>query len=228
MSALSFPSPVNRCIVILGGSFDPVHVGHVALADYFVRLLVPDELRVIPTGNPWQKRGLTASPQDRLEMLRRAFGRQPVPVVIDEQEIRRPTETYTIDTLRSVRAEAGSETSVVFLLGADQLQHLDTWNDWEQLFDLAHLCAASRPGFAIDAAHLPAAVAREFTRRAATPGQIRETAHGLSYLASNLAVDVSATAIRAAMQRGDRTDSLKPLIPGGVLDYIEQHHLYQT
>jgi nicotinate-nucleotide adenylyltransferase len=218
----------RRCIVILGGSFDPVHIGHVALADYFVRLLVPDELRIIPTGNPWQKGGLRATPDDRVEMARRAFDRQPVPVRIDEQEIRRPSATYTIDTLRSVRAEAGPRASIAFLLGADQLQQLDTWHDWLQLFDHAHLCVASRPGFSIDGSHLPAVVAREFRRRAATPEQIRNASHGLTYLASNLHIDVSATAIRAAMQRGERPESLKSLIPGGVLDYIEQHHLYRT
>ena len=63
----------RRCVVLLGGSFDPVHYGHVALADYFVRLLAPDELRIIPAGNPWQKPRLQASAEDRVEMIRRAF-----------------------------------------------------------------------------------------------------------------------------------------------------------
>lgn len=216
---------VTRCVALLGGSFDPVHKGHVALADYFIALLQPDELRVIPAGNPWQKHGLQASGQDRMAMVRSAFSTQKVAVNIDQQEILRDSATYTIDTLRAVRKELGPDVSVVFLMGADQLQHLNTWQEWQQMFDYAHICAASRPGFAMDAAHVPADVAQEFARRAGSPEQIRNTAQGLAYLAPNLAVDISATAIRAALQRGEHPISL---VPPGVLDYIEQHHLYKS
>lgn len=216
---------VTRCVALLGGSFDPVHKGHVALADYFIGLLQPDELRVIPAGNPWQKHGLQASGQDRMAMVRSAFSTQKVAVNIDQQEILRDSATYTIDTLRAVRKELGPDVSVVFLMGADQLQHLNTWQEWQQMFDYAHICAASRPGFAMDAAHVPADVAQEFARRAGSPEQIRNTAQGLAYLAPNLAVDISATAIRAALQRGEHPISL---VPPGVLDYIEQHHLYKS
>ncbi len=208
---------------MLGGSFDPVHNGHVALGEYFVKLFAPDSLRVIPAGNPWQKDGLQASAQDRVEMLHCAFDKQTLPIQFDLQEIRRDTATYTIDTLRAIRAEVGAETSLMFLIGADQLQHLDTWQEWRQLFDYAHICAASRPGFAIDATQVSPAVTAEFARRAGTPEQIRNTPHGLSYLAENLAVDISATEIRAALNRGERPETL---VPRGVLDYIEQHHLY--
>jgi nicotinate-nucleotide adenylyltransferase len=214
---------MNPCIAVLGGSFDPVHDGHVALGGYFAKLLFPDELRIIPAGNPWQKHGLRAAPQHRVAMAELAFARLPVPVHIDEQEIRRGTPTYTIDTLRALRAELGPETSIAFLIGADQLQQLHTWKDWQQLFDYAHVCAASRPGF--DVTRLDAAVAREFARRTATPEQIRMTAHGLAFLATNLAVDVSATEIRNALARGETADTL---LPPGVLDYIKQHHLYEN
>lgn len=212
-----------HCIALLGGSFDPVHNGHVALGSYFVKLLFPDELRLIPTGNPWQKSGLQASADDRVAMLRLAFARQPVPVAVDRQEIDRQGATYTIDTLRAIRAEVGPNTSLAFLIGADQLQKLNTWKDWRKLFDYAHICAASRPGFALDAAHVPAEVAQEFVRRTATPAQIRATANGLTYLAANLAVDISATAIRDGLH-GTQAQSA---LPAAVLDYLQQHHLYQ-
>lgn len=214
----------RRCIALLGGSFDPVHNGHVALAEYFIKLMAPDQLRVIPAGNPWQKDGLQAAAQDRVEMVRRAFDRQTVPVDIDLQEILRDSATYTIDTLRALRAEVGPDSTLMFLIGADQLQHLDTWQEWRQLFDYAHICAASRPGFALDGSGVSPAVSAEFARRAGTAEQIRNTAHGMSYLAENLAVDISATQIRAALNRGDHPESL---VPRRVLDYIEQHHLYK-
>jgi nicotinate-nucleotide adenylyltransferase len=214
-----------RCIALLGGSFDPVHRGHIALAEHFVTLLAPDELRIIPAGAPWQKGHLQASAQDRVMMLRCAFDMQLLPIAIDQQEIQRHTATYTIDTLRAIRAEVGALASVVFLIGADQLQHLDTWRQWRQLFDYAHICAASRPGFNLDTAHLPENVAREFAQRAATPQQIRASAGGLAYLAQDLAIDVSATEIRSAIQRGERPEML---VPPQVLDYIESHHLYRS
>jgi nicotinate-nucleotide adenylyltransferase len=213
----------SGCIAVLGGSFDPVHNGHVALADYFAKLLVPDELRIIPTGNPWQKDALKATPEHRVKMTELAFNRLAVPIKLDQQEIRREGPTYSIDTLRTVRAELGPDASIAFLIGADQLQQLHTWKDWRQLFDYAHVCAASRPGFSLDKAHWSAEVAHEFTRRAATPDQIRATPRGLTYLATNLSIEISATHIRTALKHGEPTGSL---IPPGVLDYIKQHHLY--
>ena len=213
------------CIALLGGSFDPVHNGHVALGEFFVRLLNADGLRIIPAGNPWQKHGLQAPAADRVEMVRCAFDNMPLSVVIDLQEIDRRTATYTIDTLKVIRSELGEAASLVFLIGADHLQQLDTWHEWQRLFDYAHVCAAARPGFALDAAHVPAVVRAEFARRAGTPQQIRNTAYGMTYLAENFAADISATEIRAALQHGQRPEAL---VPSGVLDYIEQHHLYKN
>ena len=214
----------HRCVAVLGGSFDPVHVGHVALAEYFIHWLRPDELRLLPAGNPWQKGGLQADAMHRVEMVRLAFSSMAVPVTIDDREIARAGATYTIDTLHELRSELGKDTSIAFLLGADQLQKLPTWKDWERLFAYAHLCAASRPGFAIDGEQVTPEVAREFARRAATPDQMRQTPNGLTCLASNLAFDVSATGIRADLQAGRIPSQLPPT----VLDYIQQHHLYQT
>jgi len=218
-------SSPKRCIALLGGSFDPVHNGHVALGNYFAKLLVPDALRIIPAGNPWQKNGLHATPEQRVEMLKRAFGHSPIPAIIDDQEIRRGSPTYTIDTLRAARAELGADVSIVFLVGADQLQRLHTWKEWQKLFDYAHPCSASRPGFTMEGANVPPEVQREFARRAATPEQIRQTPQGLTYVATDLSVDISSSQIRSALERGQQAESL---IPPGVLDYIQQHHLYQN
>lgn len=208
-------------VAVLGGSFDPVHNGHVALGNYFSKLLFPDQLRILPAGNPWQKRGLEASPQQRVEMVALAFGALPVPVDIDLQEMNRTGKTYTIDTLLALRAELGPQASIAFLIGADQLLKLHTWKRWTELFDCAHICAASRPG--CDMSLLPTEVAREFRRRAGTPEQLRATPAGLTCLATNLEIDISATAIRAALHRGE---DVKALVPPAVLDYIRQHHLY--
>ena len=215
----------DRCILVLGGSFDPVHNGHVALANYFATLLHPEALRIVPAGDPWQKAGLRASADDRVEMVRAAFRHLAVPIEIDRQEILRQGPSYSIDTLRALRTELGPRASIAFLLGADQLERLQTWKDWQQLFDYAHVCAASRPGFTVDAARLAPEVAREMTRRTATAAQLRTTPHGLAHIAANLAIDVSSTQIRQALQDDGLPASL---LPAGVLDYIKQHHLYRT
>ena len=218
----------TACVALLGGSYDPVHTGHVSLGSYFSRLLAADTLRVIPAGAPWQKGRLGATCEQRAEMTRLAFSSLPLPVMIDRQEIERSEQgqpSYTIDTLRQVRAELGPTASIVFLMGADQLQRLDTWREWQQLFEYAHICVAARPGFALHGAAMPQAVAQEFTRRLGTLSSIRNTPHGLTYLAQDFAVDISATEIRAALQRGFPANELvSPL----VLDYIEQHNLYKS
>lgn len=216
---------VTGCVALLGGSFDPVHNGHVALAALFDRLLAPDQLRIVPTGAPWQKNGLRASGAERVAMLELAFADAALTVTIDQQEIERGTPTYTIDTLRSVRAELGPDVSIVFLMGADQLQQLDTWRDWRSLFELAHIGVAARPGYSLADAALPPAVAQELQQRQGDLALLRNTPSGLAYLAQSLAVDISATQIRAALQRGEKANSL---ISPVVLDYIQQHNLYKT
>ena len=215
-------------IALLGGSYDPVHRGHVALGEYFANLLQVDQLRVIPTGLPWQKATLKASAQQRADMVALAFAGRPFSVAVDMQEIARGAQglpTYSIDTLRQIRAELGPQASISFLMGADQLQRLDTWHEWQALFSYAHFCVAARPGYDIATAGLPPVVAEAFSSRLGTPEQIRNTPHGLTYLAQDFAVDISATRIRAALQRGEKADSL---IPPLVLDYIEQHNLYKS
>jgi nicotinate-nucleotide adenylyltransferase len=216
---------VTFCVALLGGSFDPVHHGHVALAALFAKLLKPDQLRVIPAGNPWQKNALNASADDRVAMLELAFRDAALDVVVDRREIERGAPTYSIDTLRQLRAELGPDASIVFLIGADQLQQLDSWREWRALFDYAHFGVAARPGYSLAQAALPPAVAHEIETRQGSLEQLRTTPSGRVFLAEALAVDISATQIRAALQRGEQANSLIPVV---VLDYIQQHNLYKT
>lgn len=214
-----------RSVLLLGGSFDPVHSGHVGLARYFCTLLHPDELRLIPSGRPWQKPDMVTPAVHRVAMLHAAFDGWPTPIYIDEQEIRREGPSYMIDTLRSLRSELGRDVSLALIMGADQLINLHTWRDWAALFDEAHFCIAARPGFAIDNAALDKAVAAQITRRLASADQLRQTPSGLVCIATQLALDVSSTQIREAIAgSGNAAD----LLPGPVIDYIQQHHLYQT
>lgn len=235
---------MTACLALLGGSFDPVHHGHVALAAFFASLLQPDELRILPA-RPWQKAGLQASDADRVRMLELAFAGQPMAdgtrVVVDTQEIDRGSPTYTVETLRGLRKELGDAASIVFLMGADQLQKLDTWREWQALFELCNLGVAARPGYALDQDRLPPAVAQELAQRLATPDEVRAGPHGKVCLAHTLAVDISATQIREALAAragkkahsgmdtgADMGSDLSALLPRQVLDYIQQHNLYKS
>lgn len=216
---------VRSVMLLLGGSFDPVHSGHVGLARYFCTLLHPDELRLIPSGRPWQKPDMTTPAVHRIAMLHAAFDGWPTPICIDEQEIQREGPSYMIDTLRDLRIKSGRDTSLALILGADQLINLHTWHEWPALFDEAHLCIAARPGFTMEEAALDKAVAAQINRRLASADQLRETPSGLVCIATQLALAVSSTTIRKAIAQNDNTEGM---LPGPVLDYIQQHHLYQT
>lgn len=223
---------MTACIALLGGSFDPVHHGHVALARLFAQSLQPDELRVLPA-RPWQKASLQANDEQRVAMLERAFADAGLDAIIDRREIDLNGPTYTVETLRGLRAELGPDASIVFLMGADQLQRLDSWRDWRALFALANLGIAARPGYTLEQEALPPAVARELAPRLAPPGQVRTTPAGLVCLAHTLAVDISATQVRAALQEGgasctDAKADLNLLVAPVVLDYIQQHNLYKS
>ena len=227
---------VSPCIALLGGSFDPVHHGHIALARLFCELLHPDALRVLPA-KPWQKSALEASDADRVAMLELGFRDTGLPVVIDQRELLRGSATFTVETLRGLRAELGPEASIVFLMGADQLLNLDSWRDWEQLFELANIGVAARPGYTLEQDALPPAVAQQLAPRLAPPEHVRTTPAGLVCLAHSLAVDISATQVRATLHgslRGagdpgaDNEAYMKTLVPPVVLDYIQQHNLYKS
>jgi len=225
---------VPPCVIVFGGSFDPVHFGHVALAKHFIDLLAPQVLRIIPTGNPWQKSGLVASAEQRCKMLELAFYDEfECHVVIDKQEIRRAQQqraSYTVETLRELRREYGPEVSLVFLIGADQLLNLSSWHQWQSLFELAHICAASRPGFQLSQMNSGKTqqVAEKFKQGAATPEQIRTTPAGLTYLADDLFIDISATEIREDLSCAQNHHQIPQLIPSKVFDYLRQHQIYEN
>ena len=211
----------NQCILILGGSFDPVHSAHVALAELFNNLLKPTQLRIIPTGWSWQKAAFQTSAAHRVTMLSLAFAdlARQTPLVIDQQEIQRAElgiPSYSIDTLTALRTEVGDQASLIFVMGADQLQGLHSWQNWQHLFDLAHIAVAARPGFTLEA--LDTSVANVFEQRSGSLDQLRTRPCGHTYLCADLDIDISSTQIRHGKNLS--------LVPPEVLDYIQQHHIY--
>lgn len=206
----------------MGGTFDPVHFGHLRLAEEAAEHLGLERVRWIPSGNPGHRAAPRTPAHHRLEMVRIAVRDNPG-FAVDEAEALGGAPRFTIDTLRRLRAELGAATPLVMILGTDQLHKLDTWRAWRELFDHAHFAVAERAGYALEPDRLPAAVAAEWQRRAAPPAELRERPAGRMTAFPMTALAISASDIR---RRLAARASARYLLPSEVLAYIRTHALY--
>ena len=205
-------------IGLLGGTFDPVHVGHLALARSAIEALRLDRVILLPSGRPWQKPELRTPGEHRLAMVRLAIAGD-ARLSVDDLELRREGRTYTIDTLIALRHALGTHCALVLLLGSDQLHNLASWHRWHELLDYAHLAVTQRERVPLSG--LPA----EVEALLATHGRdaLPDAPAGSIVLFRMPPVPVSATALRAQLAASARPDGLVPL---AVLDYIDRHRLY--
>jgi nicotinate-nucleotide adenylyltransferase len=211
-------------IGLLGGSFDPIHVGHMQLAQDALEQLQLAQVRFIPAGLAWQK-GPAAAGVHRARMIELAIAAQPR-FGLDLREMARPGPSFTVDTLRQLRDEVGPQRPLVLLIGADQFERLDTWRSWEQLIELAHLGVAARPGYG--GASLRPALAQLRARHLGSAIEAAQRAAGVLVPFAMKPVDCSSTRIRALLgQSAARASAAvaEQLAPA-VLEYIRQHHLY--
>lgn len=192
---------------VFGGAFDPPHLAHVALARAALEQLRLDQLLVLPTGQAWHKARAMSAPEHRLAMARLAFGELPR-TVIDERELRRAGPTYTIDTLRELKAEQPM-AELFLVMGQDQALALTRWREWEAILAMTVICMAARPSAQADAAAEPLAL----------PVQARLRQLRLPDMPE------SATEVRALVAAGA---GIAHLVPPAVARYIDQHHLYRS
>jgi nicotinate-nucleotide adenylyltransferase len=209
-------------IGIMGGTFDPVHFGHLRLADEAVDILGLECVRWIPAGQPSHRNAPMASAVHRLEMVKLAISGNP-DFELDDAEIRQTTPSYTVETLERLRRELGAQRPIVLLLGTDSFRNLTTWERWRDLFELAHIFVGLRPGHSLTPGGMPAELAAQWRRRSGTPEEIVARPSGRVVIYATTALDVSASAIRAHFAQG-----LSPryLLPAVVLDYIERQRIY--
>lgn len=209
----------SRRIGILGGTFDPIHVGHLALARSAQVALDFDEIRFLPTGISWQKSDTATSASNRLEMVRLAVAGRPG-WVVDDREVRRGGNSYTVDTLKELRGELGGDTVLVLLLGSDQLRNLATWHRYRELLDHAHIAVTRRERVSL--ARLPAAVEALVAEKGCDA--LPDRPSGSIVFFGMPFVPVSATRLREQLLEGDRPAELLPRV---VLDYIDHNGLYR-
>lgn len=208
--------------LLLGGTFDPVHDGHLALArtaaDAFGAVV-----RLLPSAVPPHRAAPLAAAAQRLAMVRLAVAGDPR-LVADGRELERAGPSYTVDTLDAVRAESGPDAPLGLLLGADAFLGLPSWHQWQRIPDLAHLVVVTRPGSRLDA--LPAALeARLRGRWTGNRDSLRRQPSGCVHQLAMTPHPASATAIRKALTAGGTE---VPGLPAAVAGYIHRHGLYGT
>ncbi len=188
---------------IFGGTFDPIHHGHLAAANEAAHGFNLDEVVFVPTGQPWQKSDRRLAPaEDRYAMTVIATASNPR-FSVSRTEIDRTGETYTIDTARELRAQFGAEAEIFFILGADTLSRLRTWRDPEELLTLVRFIGLTRRGH-----------------------QLEENTLGADQFAllEMPALEVSSTVVRARIKTGM---PISYLVPDGVVQYIAKRRLYR-
>ena len=196
-----------RRVGIMGGTFDPIHNGHLVAASEVADLFELDVVVFVPTGQPWQKKDKRVSPaEDRYLMTVIATAANPS-FRVSRVDIDREGDTYTVDTLNDMR-KIYPDAELFFITGADALNKILTWRDWETMFDLANFIGVTRPGYELQMAGTPLA---------------QELESGRLSLVEIPAMAISSTDCR------ERASSGRPvwyLVPDGVVQYIAKHRMY--
>jgi nicotinate-nucleotide adenylyltransferase len=190
-------------IGVMGGTFDPIHHGHLVAASEVGHFFSLDEVIFVPTGQPWQKEGRKVSAsEDRYLMTVIATASNPR-FSVSRVDIDRPGPTYTIDTLRDLRAQRGPDAEFFFITGADALEQMMTWQDADELFKLAHFVGCTRPGHRLSGAGLP---------------------DDRVSLIEIPALTISSTDCRQRVEAGE---PIWYLVPDGIVQYISKRALYR-
>ena len=222
-------------IGILGGTFDPPHVGHLRLATHFAKLLHLDALLLIPSGEPWQKGSGITPAEMRLKLteaagidLARAFLYLQIStqVGIDRMEVDRAGPSYAIDTVKALRERFGADASLTWLMGVDALLALPSWNSWEKLSQYVNFAVVTRPHH--DLHEQIGAEVVEFLQahKASDAAALENSACGLIYIDESLSVDLSSTDLRKRLKSSRSTISSEE-IPTHTLEIITNLGLYQ-
>jgi nicotinate-nucleotide adenylyltransferase len=209
-------------IGVLGGTFDPIHHGHLRLAEEAGQNLNLQHIRFIPSGNPTHREQPCATAEHRSQMVRLAIGNNSL-FKLDERELGPHLSGYMVDTLQALKTELGADYALCLLLGADAFLNLTAWSRWEQLFELAHIIVARRPGFDVEAKLSGPLKLQWQNRLSESPAVLKKQSAGIIMMQQITLLDIAASRIRELLR-----EKLTPryLLPQEVLDYIYRHKLY--
>lgn len=226
----------TKKIGILGGTFDPPHIGHLKLASHFAKLLHLDELLLIPSGEPWQKGSDITPAEIRFQLtqaaaidLTRALRYQQIPtqVGIDRIEMDRAGPSYAIDTVKALRERYGDQASLIWLMGADSFIQLPTWNAWKDLIRYVNFAVASRPQYDLQTELSPAVVHLLQSHQTRQVSALESQASGLIYIDDSLTIDLSSTKLRLQLKQSKSRPLNTDQIPSSTLQIIANLGLYQ-
>lgn len=209
-------------VAFMGGTFDPVHFGHLRMAHELKQALMADQFRLIPCGDPYHKTQIVSPATVRYEMLEQAL-RDDAELMLDDRELNRNGPTYSYDTLESLRRELGSDVSLVMVMGMDSFLSLHRWRNWQHLTDLGHILVVHRLGSELELTE-PLQSWYE-SRKAVKLDQLRDHTNGYIFDLKMTLLEISATQIRGLLSAGQ---SARYLLPGNVLEYINRNGLYRT
>jgi nicotinate-nucleotide adenylyltransferase len=213
-------------IGLFGGTFNPIHLGHLRSAEEIGGLFELDRVIFIPSSHPphKEKEGMIAAPL-RLKMVRLAIADNPR-FSLSPVELERPGKSYSLETIEHFRRQFGRESHLFFILGLDAFLEINTWREYRALFGLCHFVVMTRPGFEKNFSfeHLPVELAADFCYDTQEEGYVHVSGRRV-YPREITALDISSTRIRRDLQNGR---SVKYLLPAPVEDYIKRLHLYRT
>jgi nicotinate-nucleotide adenylyltransferase len=210
---------------IFGGTFDPVHFGHLRLATELGEAFHLEKVLFTPAGLPYHRgRDAHATNEQRLTMLKLATQRD-ARFGVDDRELKREGETYTYDTLAEIRKERGPEQPIVFLTGSDAFEKIDAWHRWTELFDLAHFVVAIRADDQAWQSKGPGAFPKDaWPRITLNPRELLSAPAGKIMTFFMTPIAISSTAIRTLAAEGA---SIRYLTPDPVVEYVRSHNLYR-
>ena len=196
----------KRRVGVMGGTFDPIHHGHLVAASEVQSFFDLDEVVFVPTGDPWQKADRDVSPAEHRYLMTVIATAANPRFTVSRVDIDRSGPTYTVDTLRDLRAER-PDADLYFITGADALTDIFSWHDAEEVFDLAHFVGCTRPGSDMD------------------PATLAKIPHDRVTMVEVPALAISSTDCRNRVRDGH---PVWYLVPDGVVQYIAKHHLYRS
>jgi len=215
-----------KTIGILGGTFNPIHYGHLRMAQELAEGLGIDSIRFIPAANPPHKSTHNISASHRATMVDLAIANNKL-FHLDDQELKRTGHSYTIDTLQNLRNELGHEVSIILLMGSDAFTQFDTWHRWQEIITLCHIAMVQRPQASkIEPSRKLSPILENFLHNhyTETSDDLHTSPAGHITMRQITALDISSTAIRDAFQH---SNSARYLMPDSVIDYIQAHQLYK-
>lgn len=210
----------SKPIGLLGGTFDPIHHGHLRLALELYERLDLAEVRLLPAASPPHKNQPMADSQLRLQMVQAAVA-DVQGLVADGRELNRQGRSYTVDTLREIREEMGAERPLYLIMGMDAFMNLSTWHQWEQLIDYAHLLVVRRPGALLPVVHKMQAFMR--AHQVSEDNPLTWQASGTVIVEDIPGLMISSTQVRALLAQGKNPQYL---LPQPVLKLIYENGLY--